>query len=128
MSQKPLMKETEQHWEKFETLEKQAQNPAWAFLMRKAGMARFAELGFPTIHDEDWRFTNVAPIARLPFKPVYDPTPEALPAATLRQLVFATIPGPRLVFLNGHFLAEHSRITGLPAGVKVSNLASALEA
>jgi len=26
---------------------------------------RFQELGFPTTHDEEWRFTNVAPIARL---------------------------------------------------------------
>jgi hypothetical protein len=26
---------------------------------------RFTELGFPTTHDEEWRFTNVAPIARL---------------------------------------------------------------
>ena len=27
-------------------------------------LQRFAELGFPTTHDEEWRFTNVAPIAR----------------------------------------------------------------
>ena len=35
--------------------------------LRKAGMASFAELGFPKLSDEDWRFTNVAPIAKLPF-------------------------------------------------------------
>ena len=29
---------------------------------------RFAELGFPTTHDEEWRFTNVAPIARTNFR------------------------------------------------------------
>ena len=28
---------------------------------------RFAELGFPTTHNEEWRFTNVAPIARTTF-------------------------------------------------------------
>jgi len=28
-------------------------------------MSRFAELGFPTLRDEDWRFTNVAAIAKL---------------------------------------------------------------
>ncbi len=32
--------------------------------------ARFAELGFPTLEHEDWRFTNLAPILALPFKPV----------------------------------------------------------
>jgi len=30
---------------------------------------RFAELGFPTTHDEEWRFTNVAAIARAAFTP-----------------------------------------------------------
>jgi Fe-S cluster assembly protein SufD len=36
--------------------------------LREAAFARFAELGFPTTHDEDWRFTNVAPIARTAFR------------------------------------------------------------
>ncbi len=33
-----------------------------------AAFARFAELGFPTTHNEEWRFTNVAPIARSTFR------------------------------------------------------------
>jgi Fe-S cluster assembly protein SufD len=36
--------------------------------LRQAGFKRFLELGFPTTHDEEWRFTNVAPIARTAFK------------------------------------------------------------
>ena len=28
---------------------------------------RFAELGYPTRHDEEWRFTNVGPIAQTRF-------------------------------------------------------------
>jgi Fe-S cluster assembly protein SufD len=39
----------------------------WLQQLRDAGFARFAELGFPTTHDEEWRFTNVAPIARAQF-------------------------------------------------------------
>ena len=33
--------------------------------LRETAFQRFQELGFPTTHDEEWRFTNVAPIARL---------------------------------------------------------------
>ena len=40
----------------------------WIQELREAGFRRFAELGFPTTHDEDWRFTNVAPIARSKFR------------------------------------------------------------
>jgi Fe-S cluster assembly protein SufD len=36
----------------------------WLQTLREAAFQRFAELGFPTTHDEEWRFTNVAPITR----------------------------------------------------------------
>jgi Fe-S cluster assembly protein SufD len=40
----------------------------WLKELRDRAFARFAELGFPTTHDEEWRFTNVAPIARTAFR------------------------------------------------------------
>src|SRR5580765_711221 len=69
-----LMKQTDPYLQKFERFESEAagKHPSWLFPIRKAGISRFAELGFPTLRDEDWRFTNVAPIARLPFDPVFD--------------------------------------------------------
>jgi Fe-S cluster assembly protein SufD len=39
----------------------------WMQELRESAFQRFAELGFPTTHDEEWRFTNVAPIARAQF-------------------------------------------------------------
>ena len=41
------------------------QTGAWLQQLREAAFQRFTELGFPTTHDEEWRFTNVAPIARI---------------------------------------------------------------
>src|SRR5208283_3016598 len=38
--------------------------------LRKTALHRFADLGFPTARDEEWRFTSVAPIAKIPFKTV----------------------------------------------------------
>lgn len=40
----------------------------WLRNLRARAFARFAELGFPTRHDEEWRFTNVTPIARTTFQ------------------------------------------------------------
>src|SRR5262249_29820558 len=37
--------------------------------LRKAAAARFAELGFPGPRDEEWRFSPIAPLARIPFEP-----------------------------------------------------------
>jgi Fe-S cluster assembly protein SufD len=36
----------------------------WVQALREAAFQRFQETGFPTTHDEEWRFTNVAPIAK----------------------------------------------------------------
>ena len=119
---------TDRYLEKFERFEKETKQPAWLFPIRKAGMARFAELGLPTMRDEDWRFTNVSPLAKLPFKPVFESTSNGVTVQTLNQLTFAGLPGSRLVFVNGHFSKEHSVIAALPDGVKVTNLAAALSA
>jgi len=41
--------------------------PAWLRDLREQAIARFVETGFPSTHDEQWRFTNVRPIAETPF-------------------------------------------------------------
>ena len=38
-------------------------SPAWLQERRARASKQFAAGGFPTTRDEDWRFTNVAPIA-----------------------------------------------------------------
>jgi len=42
---------------------------AWLQPVRRAAIARLADIGFPTVHDEDWRFTNLAPSSRPLFQP-----------------------------------------------------------
>ena len=36
--------------------------------LRRVARARFEELGFPTTRQEEWRNTNVAPLARSDFR------------------------------------------------------------
>ena len=100
--------------------------PSWLSALRQAGFARFNELGFPTLRQEDWRFTNVAPIARLPFKPVLVPAPGSLTPAEVAAFPLAHLPGPRLVFIDGHYAPGLSRVPTLQAGVRISSLAEAL--
>src|SRR5437588_6853755 len=108
------MKDTEQYLQKFERFEKEATQPSWVFPLRKAGMARFAERGFPSVQDEDWRFTNVAPLTRLPFRPVFEAARNGLTAEAIAGFTFGQLPTHRLVFVNGHFVPELSS-SGSPA-------------
>src|SRR5205823_3158752 len=74
-----LMEPTSQYLSDFEALERQPAPPALQRL-RKAAVARFAELGFPGPRDEEWRFTPLAPLVQTAFRlpPVDAPV---LPAA-----------------------------------------------
>jgi Fe-S cluster assembly protein SufD len=111
--------------EKFRRFEHQAGQPAWLLPLRQAGLARFNEIGLPTPQHEDWRFTNTAPIAKLPFAPAFEAT-TAVTAEQLDGLAFAKQVGSRLVFINGHFAPELSSVKNLPTGVKAGSLAAAL--
>ena len=83
------------------------------------GRMRFAELGFPTPRDEDWRFTPVKPITELDF------TAAAMDhSASLKGCVFTEFDGPKLIFVNGHFSRDLSVISGLPEGVEIRNLSA----
>ncbi len=121
------MNNTEQYVEKFEAVEKQPAEPSWLRSLRKAGIARFAEIGFPTLHDEDWRFTNVSPIAKLPFKPTLELSANGLDKSALKNFTFGELKASRLVFLNGLFSAELSTLGNFPDGVKVGSLAASLK-
>lgn len=110
----------------FERLENSGndRSPSWIYAIRKAGIDRFAELGFPTLKDEDWRFTNVAPIAKLPFQPVTEYAAEGLDG--IERFTFAGLAANRLVFVNGIYSQELSTIHRQSGGIKIKNLATAL--
>ena len=120
------MTETEQYLKKFEQFKVQTKQPGWLFPLRKAGIVSFAEQGFPTLQHEDWRFTNVAPIAKLPFNPARATTANGIETKALNEAAFGKMPGNRLVFVNGHFSAKLSSLRSIPGGVTVENLSAAL--
>jgi Fe-S cluster assembly protein SufD len=116
---------TEPFLEKFQHFESVAKTSLLPF--RKAGLALFAELGFPTLHHEDWRFTNIAPLTKLPFEPLFEASAvNGTETKALDEFAFTKLAGTRLVFVNGHYSPKLSTVEKLPAGVKVGSLAAAL--
>ncbi len=93
----------------------------WLQDLRDHAASRFVELGFPSVRDEEWRFTNVSPISSSEFRPA----PAApLAAAELETFLYADAPY-RIVFVNGRYSAELSRASGLPPGFRFGSLATA---
>ncbi len=97
-------------------------NSAWLKEIRSAGLADFERLGFPTMKDEDWHFTSVAPISEKTFgapKEGMTVTPEILARFGYGQ------DWHTLAFVNGR-LATPLPGAALPEGIVVADLASEL--
>jgi Fe-S cluster assembly protein SufD len=96
--------------------------PAWLRDLRAGAIARFDRLGFPTTKQEDWRFTNVAPIADTAFRLAASPPPRVAAAVIAPFLIGGAAPH-RLVFVNGHWSPELSQLGDLPPGVRAGSVA-----
>ena len=92
----------------------------WLRELRERAFARFCEAGFPTTHDEDWRFTNVSAIARTEFALASGKT---LPSQAEIQPFTVFGAACQLVFVDGRFSRELSSFGTLPKGVSVAGLA-----
>jgi Fe-S cluster assembly protein SufD len=100
---------------------------AWTAPFREQAIARFAERGFPTTRDEAWRYTSVAPIAGASFDLDTPARTDALTRDLFQQLTFEPWECTHVVFLNGRFAKDLSKIGTLASGVRFKSLEDALE-
>jgi Fe-S cluster assembly protein SufD len=121
-----VMEERSIHVANFSRLGKQVDmtGNTWLDELRKRGMARFEEVGFPKRDEEEWRFTDVRPIAAIAFK-LAETIGMGREAAG--RFSFGKEAMAELVFVNGQFSSELSKLERLPRGVKVSSLAQMLD-
>jgi Fe-S cluster assembly protein SufD len=97
----------------------------WLQTLRQSGADRFASVGYPAGSDEEWRLTNVSPIARIPFVPAGTQIDEeAIELA--RQSSFGVDAVTELVFVNGHLAPSLSRAGKLPRGATAGSFGQAL--
>lgn len=100
--------------------------PTWLCELRERGLNRFTELGIPTTRDEEWRFTNIAPLLKKPFKVADGATPVGSQIDELIQQAALDDDFHRLVFVNGRFSEHWSMRHELPPGVIVESLAETI--
>lgn len=118
---------TDRHQANFTRFEREVESESqpWLDDLRKAAIARFNLAGFPNRRDEEWRFTNVDPIAKAHFS--LAPLPHnaaAIEAAGIFS--FGRDALSELVFVNGHYMPQLSKLGKLPRGVVVQSLAEAI--
>ena len=95
----------------------------WLNEARKQGVDHFSKVGFPTVRDEAWKYTNVAPIQKRDFK-LSGSKEVAVTKEDLDMFRFADLETIELVFINGVFSVELSSERDQAEGIVLQNLST----
>lgn len=111
----------------FQLAGKLGSEPLWLRKRREQAFSQFSRNGFPTMNDEEWRYTSVEPIATTSFQLPSEKQNSSFQKQELDALTLGTPDEKRLVFINGFFAPKLSSLEGLPSGLILKNLAEALK-
>lgn len=99
----------------------------WLNRIRQSALERFARDGFPTIRDEEWKYTSLSGFEQHSFIALPDAGSLDRVAALASELRLNDGAGHLLVFNNGRHVPALSAPGKLPAGATLTSLAQALE-
>ncbi|HSB28265.1 MAG TPA: Fe-S cluster assembly protein SufD [Pyrinomonadaceae bacterium] len=105
----------------FRALKERKPTVAWVELVRDSAMDRFESLGFPAVTNEEWKYTNLGPLAKQDFSAA---SPRAVPD-NAGQFSFPETHESHIVLVNGILHPELSRTKNLE-GVVAIDLFSAI--
>ena len=114
-------------WERIHLQQRELspESPSWTRRLREAALDRFKELGFPSVKEEEWKYTNVAPLTKLSFQAGKEVT-SGVTTEDVQRLGYVEAKNSQVVFVNGELREDLSSLTALPEGVIVLELASAI--
>ncbi|MEH6405344.1 MAG: Fe-S cluster assembly protein SufD [Sneathiella sp.] len=88
--------------------------------LRRQGIDTFAALDFPHKRIEEWRYTNLSALTKATAN-------EDVPFSDLDAIQTASLDTTyEMVFVNGRFSNEESRLSGLPTGITLGGIAASL--
>ncbi|MBE0570273.1 MAG: Fe-S cluster assembly protein SufD [Ignavibacteriaceae bacterium] len=92
---------------------------------RKDALSNFSRLEFPTIKDEEWKYTSIAPLLKYNFVPSYEK--KIVSEELIKSLLFDEMEHSLIIFINGRYSAENSLLLNLPKGVIVGSIADEIK-
>ena len=99
--------------------------PAWLCRLRDEAKERFLAAGFPSVKNEDWKYTSVAGIEEKRFG-LAPPGDGGFSTSAVAGFLPGDAAGNVLVFANGRYRADLSVRRPLPPGVHLGSLSDAL--
>jgi Fe-S cluster assembly protein SufD len=121
-----LVKSEKSYQAAFQTVRELSPTVAWLELVRGSAMDRFEQLGFPSVRDEEWKYTNLAPLAKESFTPAISGGEIAV--ADVSRFAYRETAGAHLVVVNGFLREDLSVTTGLEDVVATDLFSAAADA
>lgn len=108
----------------FKTFEEKLNGQSKSFLqsIRKEGLNQLSVLDFPSKQNEEWKYTDVAPVLKQFFVPAVNSSAPVFSKEDIKKHLFVDFDFHLLVFINGLFSKELSELGDLPSGVVVGSL------
>ncbi len=101
------------------------QSLPWLKVLRAEAFEYFSANGFPSLREEEWRYTNVSAIEKKLFSPQLEISTDELDKDWLDNNSLED--AHTIVLVNGRLSQEHSNLAGLPDNISVLSMTDALE-
>src|ERR1044072_2507574 len=119
-----LVKSENSYQTAFRSVREASPTVPWLELVRSSAMDRFEQLGFPSVREEDWKYTNLATLAKESFVPATASTE----SMDVKQFAYPETEGAHLVVVNGFLREDLSQKSGLGDAVAVDLFSAAADA
>jgi len=103
------------------------ESSTYLHLIRKIALENLEDALFPTMKDEEWKYTNINPILKNNFLPAFMAGKTKVTEQNLSEKLYTGFDCYRLVFINGEYSESLSDISGLPDGVVAGSLRAMLK-
>lgn len=94
---------------------------------RKEAINLFERLGFPAAKNEEYKYTNIGKALDKNIGQHTGSAPSSLDAQGIEQFLFKGIEANQLVFINGAYRADLSRVISSPEEILIQELSGAYE-
>ena len=119
-----LVKSENSYQTAFRSVREASPTVPWLELVRSSAMDRFEQLGFPSVREEDWKYTNLAALAKESFVPAIQDSV----VRDVSQFAYPEIEGAHLVVVNGFLREDLSQKSALGDAVAVDLFSAAADA
>jgi len=121
-----LVKSENSYQAAFRTVRELSPTVPWLELVRGSAMERFEQLGFPSVREEEWKYTNLASLAKESFTPAISGGEMAV--TDVSRFAYRETASAHLVVVNGFLRQDLSVTTGLESVIATDLFSAAGDA